>query len=139
MGSPVSPIVANLYMEWFEQRALSTFHTPPKFWGRYVDDTLTVIKKSHRLEFMDHINSTSEPIKFTSESEVDGTIPMLETLAVMRPDRSLKFKVYRKQTHTDQYLAFDSHHPLQHKLGVVHTLHHRVDTIVSEDDDKEEE
>ena len=29
MGSPVSPIVANLYMEYLEQKALSTAPTPP--------------------------------------------------------------------------------------------------------------
>ena len=28
MGSPVSPIVANLYMEYLEQKALSTTHNP---------------------------------------------------------------------------------------------------------------
>ena len=28
MGSPVSPIVANLYMEYFEQKALSTTPHP---------------------------------------------------------------------------------------------------------------
>ena len=28
MGSPVSPIVANLYMEYLEQKALSTAPTP---------------------------------------------------------------------------------------------------------------
>ena len=28
MGSPVSPIVANLYMEYLEQKALSTTPTP---------------------------------------------------------------------------------------------------------------
>ena len=36
MGSPVSPIVANLYMEYLEQKALSTAPTP-KFWHRYVE------------------------------------------------------------------------------------------------------
>ena len=31
MGSPVSPIVANLYMEYLEQKALSTSQHPPRF------------------------------------------------------------------------------------------------------------
>ena len=31
MGSPVSPIVANLYMEYLEQKAPSTAPHPPKF------------------------------------------------------------------------------------------------------------
>ena len=30
MGSPVSPIVCNLYMEYFEQRALATAEHPPR-------------------------------------------------------------------------------------------------------------
>lgn len=31
MGSPVSPLVANLFMEWFEKRALETAVHPPSF------------------------------------------------------------------------------------------------------------
>ena len=39
MGSPVSPIVGNLYMEYLEQKALSTAPQTPRFWCRFVDDT----------------------------------------------------------------------------------------------------
>ena len=35
MGSPVSPIVANLYMEYFEQKALSTA-PHPRLWNRFL-------------------------------------------------------------------------------------------------------
>ena len=45
---------------------------------------------------------------------------------------SLKVHVFRKPTHTDQYLQFDSAHPLEHKLSVVHTLYHQAYTVVSQ-------
>ena len=41
MGSPISVVVANLVMEDVEVRALTTFHSPPRFWRHYVDDTFT--------------------------------------------------------------------------------------------------
>ena len=48
-------------------------------------------------------------------------------------------KVYRKPTHMDQYLQFDSNHPLEHKLGVVRSLHHRANTIVTKEENREKE
>ena len=40
MGSPVSPVVANLYMELFEHRALTSTVNPPRLWRRYVGDIM---------------------------------------------------------------------------------------------------
>ncbi|XP_072030199.1 uncharacterized protein [Amphiura filiformis] len=69
MGSPVSPIVANLFMENFEQKALASFHSPKKFWGRFVDDTLVIIDKILIDEFTEHINNQHPAIKFTLDKE----------------------------------------------------------------------
>ena len=38
MGSPLSPILANIFMEDFEETALSNYHIKPKKWKRFVDD-----------------------------------------------------------------------------------------------------
>ena len=113
MGSPVSPIVANLYMEYLEQKALSTAPNPPKFWGRYVDDTFVIHKEANKQSFLQHINSVDPAIRFTVEdNKEDGSIPFLDTIVKPEADGSLSITVYRKPTHTDQYLQWDSHHHL---------------------------
>ena len=50
MGSPVSLIVANIYMEAFEHRAINTALNPPRIFRRYVDDTFVVQQKSDKIE-----------------------------------------------------------------------------------------
>ncbi|XP_072043208.1 uncharacterized protein [Amphiura filiformis] len=64
---------------------------------------------------------------------------MTSALLDRQPDGTLKVKVYRKPTHTEQYLNFSSHHPLEHKLSVVRTLLHRAETVVTDPADKAEE
>ena len=68
VGSSISPIVANLYMEEFHIRAINTAATehPPRLWKRYVDDIFVVTKTSHKEEFLDHLNSLDPDIQFTS-------------------------------------------------------------------------
>ena len=59
---------------------------------------------------------------------------MLDALTTRHDNGSLTFTVYRKPTHTDQYLFFTSNQPLQHKLGVIRTLHHRCMMLCSNED-----
>ncbi len=136
MGSPISPIVSNLYMEQFEQRALATYTgITPSRWYRYVDDTCVIVRTNQLDNFFAHINDIDHNIKFTQEGLVDNKLPFLDCLITVEQDRSLSVSVFRKPTHTDQYLQFGSNHPLIQKLGVVKTLFHRADTIVTKDSD----
>ena len=48
----------------------------------------------------------------------------------------MKVEVYRKKTHTNQYLSFSSHHPVHHKLEVVCTLLDLSDNQVTEKEDR---
>ena len=123
MGSPVSPL------------AISTATTPPGWWLRYVDDTNCKISSSSADEFLQHLNSIDPNIQLTTETESEGKLAFLDTCTVRQEDGSLRVKVYRKPTHTDQYLNWESNHPLEHKMSVVRTLFHRANTVPSHPED----
>ena len=81
IGSPISPKVANLFMEDFEVQAIMTSPSPPVLWKRYVDETFTIIHKQHKDSFLEHLNNINPSIKFTSEeTRPDGAIPFLDIL-----------------------------------------------------------
>ena len=136
MGSPVSPIVANLFMEWFEENAIQTFMYEINIWKRYVDDTIVALDESLLEDFTAHINGIHPSIKFTREEETERSLPMLDAKTTRNSAGELSFTVYRKPTHTDQYLQFSSNQPLSHKLGVIRTLKHRCETICSTEEGK---
>ena len=105
MGIPLSPIIANIFMEHFEEQALESAPHPPSLWKRFVDDTFVILETSYKEEFLHHINSLDSHIRFAVENtREDGSIPFLDTLITPNNDRSLQTKVYRKPTHTNQYL-----------------------------------
>ena len=82
--------------------------------------------------FLDHINSVDQHIQFTCEEQrKDGSIPFLDVLVTPSEDGSLNSTVFRKPTHTDLYLQWDSHHTLPSKYSVIGTLLHRAKTICS--------
>ena len=81
---------------------------------------------------LQHINSFDPAIHFTVEdNKEDGAIPFLDTIVKPEVDGGLSITVYRKPTHTDQYLQWDSHHNLSAKLSVINTLSHRAQTVCS--------
>ena len=91
-----------------------------------------VIDSTRKEKFLEHINNTDSHIQLTSEdAKPDGSIPFLDTIVLPQPDNSLLASVYRKPTHTDLYLQWDSHHQLSAKFSVINTLRHRDRTDCS--------
>ena len=69
MGSSLSPIVANIFMEDLETNALKTAAWKSKMWRRYVDNVLVVWPHGDQLlkEFHQHLNKQNPTIQFTAE------------------------------------------------------------------------
>ena len=76
----MSVVVANLVMEDVEQEALSTFHAPPWFWTRFVDDTCTALPSSLVDSFHNHLNCIAACMQFMIEGESDGQLSFLDIL-----------------------------------------------------------
>jgi len=89
-------------------------------------------------EFLNRLDATGS-IKFTYEVEQDGMLPFLDILLERTDSGGLKLCIYRKPTHTDQYLNFSSHHPVEHKFSVVRTLLERSQQLVTVSQDKIQE
>ena len=136
MGSGISPILADIFMEFVEHRAISTFHTAPKFWVRYVDETFGIIEQQYAEEFHKHLNSISPSITFTLEREQNQSLAFLDVKVTRDRDNTISTTIYKKPDHTDRYLQFDSHHPKHHKFAMAKNLYNRIDTHVTNYDDK---
>ena len=79
----------------------------------------------------EHLNSMDSNIQFIIEKEKDSHLPFLDILLSQDTDGSISTSVYRKPTHTDQYLHFLLHHPVAHKWSVVKTLMSRAEDLSS--------
>ncbi len=111
----------------------------PRLWKRYMDDTYCIVKKGTVKGLLSHLNSVRPSIRFTVEVERDRSLPFLENLLQRRDDGSLAVTVYRKPTHTDRYLDFQSHHPSHVKRGLVRCLYDRARSITTGQDNLKKE
>ena len=132
MGSPLAPILADLFMTKMEQK-LNRFSTNrPKIWLRYVDDVFCIfeinIDKIH--EFLGRINKWHPNLRFTVEFEQNKRLPFLDVLVMREQDQHIT-TLYRKPTHTDLYLLWESNQCRKYKLGLIKTLMVRILRICS--------
>ena len=124
MGSCLSPILCNIYMEYFESQLLPTITRGHDItWYRYVDDVFAVLPNSIDItEFLSQLNSLSHSINFTVEHENNGSIPFLDVLVMRNNFDRPQFKVYRKPTHSNMYLHSFSSHSISVKLGAINSI-----------------
>ena len=88
--------------------------------------------------FFHHINNLHQNIKFTMKEESNAELVFLDTL-LKRDDGEISVLVYRKPTHSDQYLHYSSHHQTSCKECVVSFLFNIAYSIITSKDDLHKE
>ena len=129
MGSPLSPIVANIFLEDFEARALETSPWKPKMWCRYVDDVFVIWphRDQQLEEFHHHLNKLNSSIQIII-AETEGIFAYLD-VQLENKGTKVHTSVFRINTHTDQYLNVHSNHPARVKRGIIQCLRHRAEKV----------
>ena len=117
MGSPISGLIAETMMQKLESIVLPSIN--PKLWVRYIDDTFTIIKKNELERTIQTLNSVFDDINFTMETEKNSKLAFLDVLVTRTFNEQLETCVYRKETHTDQILHYESNHPKCHKESCI--------------------
>ena len=123
MGSPVAPVLANLFMSHYENKWIEEYKEHNiSFYIRYVDDIFCLLdSEAAANDFLSYINNKHPDIKFTMETEKEKTLPFLDVL-ITSSENTFLTTVYRKTTFTGLFLNFTSFTPLIYKMGLIKTL-----------------
>ncbi|KAJ8911005.1 hypothetical protein NQ315_011270 [Exocentrus adspersus] len=135
MGSSLSPIMSNIFMEHFEETYVKSYINKPKIWWRYVDDVFSIWPhgQDNLTDFLNFLNNIEPTIKFTLELEENNKLPFLDVMISKNTEINSNFQtnVYRKKTNTNRYLNFNSNHHLSIKKGVIKSLYDRAKLVSS--------
>ena len=134
MGSPLSGLLADIFLNNFENTYLLSPHNKWQrnisFYKRYVDDTFVIFDGTTRqanmlLHYMNNINKN---IQFTLEIESDNAINFLD-LTFMKHNNKFQYRIYRKPTTTDGVIHADSFHPHSQKMAAFNSMIHRLYSV----------
>ena len=132
MGTKVAPSFANLFMADFEDTWVYNQPIQPRTWLRYIDDILIVWEagEDKLSEFLTHLNTCHNTIKFTSEQST-SSVNFLDTTVKIGQDRKLYTTLYTKPTDSHNYLLYDSAHPMHTKRSLPYSQFLRLRRICS--------
>lgn len=132
MGLPISPILADIVMEYVLDKALDSLHYKVKVCKKYVDDLFLIVPRDMLNVTLEKFNAVHPNIQFTHEMERDNMLPFLDVLVAHNSNGTLLFDWYAKPTSSGRLLNFFSNHPLSQKLNVMDNLINRIFSISSQ-------
>ena len=124
MGSPLAPVLANLFLGHYENIWLNNYQGPSvQFYRRYVDDTFCLFKyERDALLFFNFLNSQHPNNKFTMEKETNKMLASLDVCINNKDPCNLLMSVHRKKTFSGLLTNFFSFTSYSYKIGLIRTL-----------------
>ena len=131
MGSPLGPLLANIFMITLEDSTLPKLELYLCNWKRYVDDTFAYVLPDKIDMILHKLNSYHPNIKFIYELELNNKLALLDVSARRTNDSKVETSVYRKATCTNIYINWHSHAQSNWKIGTLRNLIKRAKSISS--------
>ena len=131
MGSPLGPVLANLFMGHHETNWLQVFKDCEIIlYRRYVGDIISLINSESDAKFYEFLNKQHPNIKFTFEKLQNNRISFLDIL-IKNNGENFSTTIFCKTTAIGLFTSYLSFTPLSYKIGLVKTLIHRAFKICS--------
>jgi len=125
MGSPLSPIIADLILRNLETKAIEKLPFSMPIYFRYVDDILLAAPEDQLLNILETFNSFHKRLQFTLEKSSDNRINFLDVTIIL-DNQMILFDNYEKPTSTGRYINYHSQHPLAQKKSIICGLIDRI-------------
>lgn len=125
MGSPLSPILADIVMEDLLDNVLKELDFDVKLLVKYVDDLLVMLPEEKLGLVHQLMNRYHEKIQFTVEKEENGNLPYLDIRIVIN-NGELLTDWYQKETSSGRILNFFSKHPRHQVINTAKNFVRRV-------------
>ena len=124
MGSPLAPVLANIFMGFYESKWLNEYNlNKPKFYLRYVDDILAAFdNKQYSLNFLNFSNNSHPNIKFRIGKQINHSIAFLDVFVSGIYNQNLMLQKYHKSTYTGLLLNFKRFTSFSYKISLIKCL-----------------
>ena len=127
MGSPLGPLLANMFMSTLEEHLIPTLGDPLIHWKGYVDNTHACINPNKLDNIIKAPNGYHPKIQFTyhDDLEKEAKIPFLDVSITRLNNKIIEKiieKLFRKETNTNVYINWNLHALTQWKIVTLRNL-----------------
>ena len=122
MGSKISPLIANFYLNIMEQKIIKQEIQKGNIsaYCRFVDDVYCVIRKNQKRRILNSINKFDPKfLSFTHQVMNNNSLTFLDTEIYINEKNLPEIKKFRKETASNVIMNYNSVSPKRYKLAAL--------------------